>query len=148
MIEVFTMRKFLYLIALLVIGLLDNQRGTLVGFNSAYADEDSKSSLGVVSRVISREERKCVEPESVMRKKHMDFLFHQRDEIMYYGGDRARPYSLRGCVACHVNRDEHGRDIPVNFPDQDCRRCHQYVAIKIDCFGCHAATPMSIEVNP
>lgn len=142
----FAMRNFLYLIALVLVGLLSGENGFIV--DSVYAEGGGKFSPSVVGHVISEGEDKggCVGPTLVMRKKHMDFLFRQRDDTMYHG-IRTGPYSLKECVGCHVKKDEQGREVPVNAPGQDCQRCHQYVAVDIDCFGCHAATSIS-GLNP
>ena len=63
----------------------------------------------------------CVEPTEVMRKNHMRFLLHQRDETVHEG-IRAKKFSL-------------------NAPGQFCQSCHAYASVHIDCFQCHATTP-------
>ena len=68
-----------------------------------------------------------------MRRDHMKFLKHQRDETMHKGV-RAPRHSLKGCIACHANAQT--RSVAAaesNF----CVSCHSYAAVKIDCFGCH-----------
>ncbi len=84
----------------------------------------------------------CVEPTDVMRKQHMTFIMHQRDETMHKGirGVTAK-HSLKDCIHCHVEYDDYGKAIPVNAPDQFCESCHTYTAVSIDCFGCHRTTP-------
>lgn len=86
----------------------------------------------------------CVEPIEVMRRRHMEILFHQRDQTMY-SGMRDGKHSLIGCVSCHTRKDDQGKYIPINAEGQFCRECHSYVATQIDCFGCHAATPLTDE---
>lgn len=82
----------------------------------------------------------CVEPTGIMRRDHMNFLFHQRD-LTVHDGIRSKRHSLTGCIACHAGRDSNGSPIRVDAPGQFCDSCHRYAAVTIDCFGCHAATP-------
>jgi hypothetical protein len=82
----------------------------------------------------------CVEPEAEMRRNHMNYILHQRDETMH-AGIRTRQYSLEECVNCHASKDESGEYLPINGPDQFCSSCHAYTAVHIDCFQCHATKP-------
>ncbi len=84
----------------------------------------------------------CVEPTPVIRRDHMVFLHHQRDETMHEGV-RTKRHSLKECVECHVSVDQNGGTIPVNAPGQFCAACHTYAGVSIDCFQCHATTPDS-----
>ena len=86
----------------------------------------------------------CVEDTGFMRRNHMDLLDHQRDETVLRGV-RSRQYSLTECLNCHA---VYGADsIPVTVASQNhfCRSCHDYVAVNIDCFQCHASRPESAE---
>ena len=49
----------------------------------------------------------CVEEEDVMRRDHMNFILHQRDETMHQG-IRTSKYSFAECIDCHVEPDENG----------------------------------------
>ena len=82
----------------------------------------------------------CVEPVEIMRRDHMDMLMHQRDDTVI-GGIRTSKHSLLGCIDCHANRDAEDKFIRVDAPGQFCSTCHEYVAVEMDCFGCHAAVP-------
>ena len=82
----------------------------------------------------------CVEPTSVMRRNHFEFIKHQRD-ITVHQGVRGSKYSLAGCIDCHVRRDAQGKAVPVNAPGEKCQGCHEYAAVSIDCFSCHSAVP-------
>ena len=82
----------------------------------------------------------CVEPLEIMRTDHMNLLFHQRDKTMY-DGVRDSKHSLIGCLSCHTQKDDAGDYIPINAEGQFCQICHDYAAVKIDCFECHATTP-------
>jgi [DsrC]-trisulfide reductase subunit J len=84
---------------------------------------------------------KCVQPVEEMRKNHMNYILHQRDETVHEG-IRTRRYSLEECVNCHAARNAAGDYIPVNDPDQFCFSCHNYAAVNIDCFQCHATRPV------
>ena len=89
-------------------------------------------------------EGSCVEPTDIMRKDHMKFLYHQRDETMYQG-IRTKKYSLKGCVSCHAIKDKQGEYVRAEDPKYFCTSCHEYAAVKIDCFECHADTPRSTD---
>ncbi|MCK4950764.1 MAG: hypothetical protein KAS48_03020 [Gammaproteobacteria bacterium] len=86
------------------------------------------------------EGEKCVEPTDIMRKNHMEYLLHQRDETMRKG-IRTKTYSLKECVDCHTVKDEN--NIPVTYKDKRhfCNSCHEYASVQIDCFSCHSSTP-------
>jgi len=82
----------------------------------------------------------CVADTEFMRKNHMDVLLHQRDETVI-DGIRGEPFSLVGCVDCHASQDDNGEMLRVDAEGQFCESCHSFAAVKIDCFGCHAAVP-------
>ncbi len=84
----------------------------------------------------------CVAETSLMRRNHMDYLLHQRDETVIKGL-RDKPFSLVECVDCHARRDDAGKAIRVDAEGEFCQSCHTYAAVKIDCFSCHAAVPES-----
>jgi len=75
-----------------------------------------------------------------IRRNHMKQLLHQRDETMYKGlsTDNER---LQGCLTCHAVRGEDGHAVSYQDPKHFCRVCHDYVAVRVDCFECHASTP-------
>ncbi len=82
----------------------------------------------------------CVEPLPVIRRDHMKFLMHQRDDTVHEGIRGAR-HSLVGCIECHASKDDAGRWVRIDAPGQFCESCHTYASVTIDCFGCHAALP-------
>ena len=84
----------------------------------------------------------CVEPLPVIRRDHMKFLMHQRDDTVH-GGIRGARHSLVGCIDCHAGKDDAGQWVRIDAPGQFCASCHEYVSVKIDCFGCHAALPVA-----
>ena len=84
----------------------------------------------------------CVEPTDDMRRNHMNYILHQRDETVHKGV-RTKQHSLVECINCHVLPRTDG-----SFPRSDqtehfCTSCHVYAAVKIDCFQCHADHPMN-----
>ena len=78
----------------------------------------------------------CVQDPKEMRRIHMDLLQHDRDDTVHRG-IRDRKTSLAGCVDCHASRAD-GRVI--GSERHFCQGCHSYVAVKLDCFECHAST--------
>lgn len=82
----------------------------------------------------------CVEPVADMRRNHMIYLGHERDETVHKG-IRGRKHSLKGCVECHAVPDPAAKGAVTVRPF--CVECHRYAAVRIDCFGCHARAPES-----
>jgi len=82
----------------------------------------------------------CVEDTEFMRRNHMDLLSHQRDETVLQG-IRGEQHSLKECVSCHAIEGEDLLPLTAASPQHFCRSCHDYAAVKIDCFGCHASRP-------
>ncbi|MBT8130251.1 MAG: sulfur reduction protein DsrJ [Gammaproteobacteria bacterium] len=83
---------------------------------------------------------KCVEPEEVMVREHMNFILHQRDETMHRG-IRTSKYSLAECIDCHVQPDDSGKIARIDSEEHFCNGCHEYAGVTIDCFECHADRP-------
>lgn len=82
----------------------------------------------------------CIAPTEFMRRNHMNMLTHDRDKTVKFG-DREIKASLKDCVACHAVKGADGRAITSDDPKFFCRTCHDYVAVKIGCFECHASRP-------
>ncbi|MBI3563161.1 MAG: hypothetical protein HY080_15750 [Gammaproteobacteria bacterium] len=94
---------------------------------------------------------KCVRPVEDMRKHHMQYLLHQRDETLRQGirTERFQGESLKECIECHNAPDKYGKVARHDEPDHFCNACHRYVAVKIDCFDCHADKPANaVYRNP
>lgn len=87
----------------------------------------------------------CVEDTDFMRRNHMDLLKHQRDETVR-DGIRTQQYSLKECIDCHVVNGADAVPVTVASPDHFCRSCHDYAAVKIDCFQCHASRPGADDI--
>jgi hypothetical protein len=73
-----------------------------------------------------------VAPTDEMRRDHMKMLFHQRDRTLRQGVREPR-FSLKGCIDCHAD----AKTCSVLGRDGFCSSCHEYAAVKIDCFECH-----------
>jgi hypothetical protein len=110
---------------------------------TAVAD-DAATLLPVISPAVKGEA--CVEPSDVMRRDHMKFLMHQRDDTVH-GGIRGAKHSLVGCIDCHAQTDARGAAIPVNAKDQFCESCHRFAGARMDCFECHGTVPAGKETS-
>lgn len=84
----------------------------------------------------------CVEPTDVIRKNHMKFLMHQRDDTVLHG-IRTKKHSLVECINCHVQPDETGAYPEITSKEHFCNSCHSYASVKVDCFQCHMSKPES-----
>ena len=82
----------------------------------------------------------CVEDTDFMRRNHMDLLNHQRDETVIKGV-RTKQHSLTECINCHVVKGPDAVPVTVSSPQHFCRSCHDYAAVSVDCFQCHASRP-------
>ena len=106
----------------------------------SIAAEGESSSLGrvvVPDPATPANAQECVEPVDVMRRDHMKFLLHQRDDTVL-DGIRTKKYSLTGCVNCHAQAGSNGEIVRAEDPGYFCTECHTYAAVKIDCFECHS----------
>ena len=75
------------------------------------------------------------------RKNHMVLLRHDRDLTLREGEREDIQASLQTCFDCHTVKDEAGAPVPVEDERHFCRVCHDYAAVKPDCFTCHRSTP-------
>jgi len=87
------------------------------------------------------DESECVAPVSDMRRHHMNYILHQRDETVREG-IRTRQFALEECINCHAVKDEGGEYVRVEDDRHFCATCHTYASVKIDCFECHADVPV------
>ena len=86
----------------------------------------------------------CVADTDFMRRNHMDLILHQRDDTVIRGL-RDEPFSLVECVDCHARNDSDGKAVRIDAKGEFCASCHEYVAVSIDCFSCHAAVPEAMH---
>ncbi len=110
----------------------------LVLFGAISVAKENRSLLPAIPPAAKGEA--CVEPTEIMRRDHMRFLMHQRDETVH-GGIRGAKHSLVGCIECHAQTDAQGVAIPVDAKSQFCESCHAFAGVRMDCFECHAAVP-------
>jgi hypothetical protein len=75
-----------------------------------------------------------------MRINHMNLMKHDRDETVLKG-DREISYSLKACVDCHAVNGDDGAPVSVKSEKHFCRVCHDFAAVKVDCFQCHNSKP-------
>jgi hypothetical protein len=87
---------------------------------------------------------RCVEPTEFMRRNHMELIKHQRVETVHEG-IRSTRHSLAGCIECHASVGADGAPVPVNAEKQFCDACHDFAAVSLDCFDCHATVPTAAE---
>ena len=115
---------------------------SLAGVDEAKAAMEKESvDNAVLLPVIPRGQgENCVADTRFMRRNHMTMLRHQRDETMREG-IRGNQYSLRDCIGCHAVMGPDAMPVTVASPQHFCRSCHDYAAVNIDCFQCHASRP-------
>jgi len=90
---------------------------------------------------IDKSKGNCVLPGEQMRREHMKLLKHRRDQTMYQGV-RGGKASLSACLDCHMVKDEKtGKPVTIASPKHFCRVCHDYAAVKVDCWECHKSVP-------
>jgi hypothetical protein len=82
----------------------------------------------------------CVRDTDFMRLRHMELLGHQRDQTVRRGV-RAKAERLTECLACHAVPGGDGQPVSIDSPKHFCRACHDYAAVRVDCFDCHASRP-------
>ena len=77
----------------------------------------------------------CVETKVFMRAEHMQLLNNWRDQVVrngnrIYVGSDGNEYQIslqNTCMKCHSNKKKF------------CDKCHNYMAVKPYCWGCHIA---------
>jgi hypothetical protein len=119
----------------LAVGLLLSASLAAMASDSAQPPAGTKTAQPVIELARGGQ---CVEDPATMRRNHMKFLKHQRDDTMR-SGIRSAKYSLKACVECHASQ----KTGSVNVSDTNfCQSCHSYAAVQIDCFECHANKPL------
>ena len=83
---------------------------------------------------------KCVADTDWMRRNHMTVLMHQRNSTVH-DGIRTKRFSLKGCIECHAVKGADDKPVTVASSKHFCRTCHDYAAVRMDCFECHASRP-------
>jgi predicted CXXCH cytochrome family protein len=112
--------------------------------SQAIAAETGKSGRVPVPAPARGKGDSCVADTDFMRRNHMTMLNHQRDDTVHEGV-RAKRFSLKKCISCHAVKGPDGVPVTVDDPKHFCRSCHDYAAVQIDCFQCHASRPEAAE---
>lgn len=95
------------------------------------------------SKVPPPKGEQCVEDTEWMRSNHFETVLHQRDETVIHG-IRTTEHSLKNCIDCHITPNANGDFARYsNSEEHFCASCHEYAAVSIDCFQCHADRPES-----
>jgi len=84
----------------------------------------------------------CIAPAGEMRRNHPDMLRHQRD-LTVRAGTRGTRVRLAACIECHAS---HVNGSVLGSKENFCQGCHQYAAVRLDCFECHQAAPAPAAV--
>jgi hypothetical protein len=103
------------------------------------------------AKEVANPDTKCVRPIDDMRKNHMNFILHQRDDTVRLGirSEKHKGTSLKECIDCHNAPGKDGKVARVSEAEHFCNACHNYAAVKVDCFDCHADKPANAEYrNP
>lgn len=108
---------------------------------SAAGEEESETSRVARPEIPKGQGDSCVEDTDFMRRNHMTLLMHQRDDTVLQG-IREKKHSLKECVNCHAVTGPDAMAVTAASPKHFCRSCHDYAAVKIDCFECHASRPL------
>ncbi len=77
------------------------------------------------------------------RTNHMYLLKHDRD-LTVHEGDRDVQASIAECVTCHAVNGPDAKPVSIASDQHFCRVCHDYAAVKIDCFQCHNSLPQEL----
>ncbi len=72
------------------------------------------------------------------RINHPDMLRHDRN-LTVHEGDRQIQASISECVTCHAVKGPDAAPVTIESDQHFCRACHDYAAVKIDCFQCHSS---------
>jgi predicted CXXCH cytochrome family protein len=114
--------------------------GLLLGAGATIAAESEQTGRAVGPSPPKGKGDKCVADTDYMRRYHMTMLDHQRDGTVHEG-IRTKQFSLKECIACHAVQGPDARPVTIKSPKHFCRGCHDYAAVKVDCFECHASRP-------
>lgn len=84
------------------------------------------------------------EGNAYWRKNHMTLMQHDRDLTLRMG-DREIQASLKACFSCHTATDAAGQVLTYADEGHFCRSCHDFAAVRVDCFMCHRSTPDGVD---
>ena len=105
-------------------------------YNRGKANKGPEINLNTPA-ILQLADKQCVEPTEWMRANHMQLLLRWRDEAVRMGKTeyinsqgKSFKISLQTCLNCHS-------DPALNTSDQFCVSCHNYTAVKPNCWSCH-----------
>ena len=119
-------------------------QGAILGLILALAWVAPGAAQGLAPDVPKATGEPHPEGNDYMRRWHMTMMKHDRDVTMYEGV-RPTDASLAECFECHTVKDEAGRPVTVADERHFCRTCHDFAAVRVDCFDCHRSTPEGFE---
>ena len=115
--------------------------GLLIALAGGVMAEDRASLLPDIPKATGEAHS---EGNGFWRRNHMDMMRHDRDLTLRMG-EREIEASLKGCFDCHAAKDEQGQVVTYDSDKHFCRVCHDYAAVKVDCFMCHRSTPDGVD---
>ncbi len=113
--------------------------GLLIAASAAFAEEAAGGRVPVPHPPKGKGTH-CVAPIPFMRRYHMMMLYHHRKQYVHEG-ITTKQYDIARCVSCHAVKGPDGKYVTYASPKHFCRSCHDYEAVKIDCFECHNSVP-------
>lgn len=117
---------------------------TLLGVSLVLALPLTSMAGNLLPTIPKGKGEQCVEPTEIMRRNHMEFLLHQRDDTVHRG-IRTTQHSLKECIECHNAPAQDGKVARVGTADHFCSSCHTVTAVNVDCFECHADKPENAQ---
>jgi len=127
----FLVKNYIYILLVIVLACC------IIGITIVYADAPQDIPP---PKAKYNEETLCVEPVAIMRKNHFEFMLEHRDDTVI-DGIRTKKHSLIECIDCHITANAEGEFARYSQDTHFCASCHQYTAVNIDCFQCHADRP-------
>ena len=109
---------------------------------SIIASASERVAIPVIPKALATVEEGHAE---IMRRNHMDLMIHKRKKTVHEGV-RSEQYSLKACISCHAVLGEDKKPVSVASPKHFCRTCHDYVAVKVDCFQYKRLCIMQLDV--
>jgi hypothetical protein len=111
-------------------------------FLAAFAGSAARAENNLLPHPPKGRGEHCVADTDYMRRYHMTMMKHQRDDTVHEGV-RGGKFSIGECIGCHAVKGGDGQPVSYESPKHFCRSCHDYAAVSIDCFECHASRPGS-----
>jgi len=109
-----------------------------LSFIGSLAQENSVNSLFPnVAKAIGNPHP---EGSEYWRINHPDLLRHDRDKVVR-DGERKIDASIKQCVTCHAVFGDDEKPVKADSEQFFCATCHEFAAVKIDCFSCHTSDP-------